>query len=169
MSPVRVLVVEDGNEYLTNLTTFVAEGIEYVQAQSGAVACDLVRADAPDLVYLDMRFDRTPPGDLLGDMVSLTARFNGDAARARRFQQDNQGLFILRALREAGFTGPVILSYDFSAEERRFAALRGRDPALHYCPDYADARTIRAAILGAVGRREGGAGAGPLQTDPSRQ
>ncbi len=169
MNPVRVLVVEDGNEYMTNLTTFVAEGIEYVQAQSGAVACDLVRADPPDLVYLDMRFDRTPPGDLLGDMVSLTARFNGDAARARRFQQDNQGLFILRALREAGFAGPVILSYDFSAEERRFAALRGRDPALHYCPDFADAGTIRAAILAAVGRAGKAGGPAPLRDDPSRR
>jgi hypothetical protein len=46
----------------------------------------------------------------------------------------------------------VILSYDFGAEERRFRALSDRDPALSYCPDYADANTIYAAIQRAVGR-----------------
>ena len=147
-----IVVVEDGDEYITNLTTFVAEGMQYRQAKSGAAACALIGQRAPDLVYLDMRFDRIPEEDLLGDMVQLTARFNGDVARARRFQQDNQGLFVLRAVRDSGFAGPVILSYDFSSEERRFAALKARDPALRYCPDYADANTIRATILDAVGR-----------------
>ena len=151
--PVDIVVAEDGDEYITNLTTFVAEGMVYRQAKSGAQACQLIAQRRPDLVYLDMRFDRIPEEDLLGDIVQLTARFNGDVARARRFQQDNQGLFVLRAVRDAGFVGPVILSYDFSAEERRFAALKARDPALRYCPDYADANTIRATILDAVGRR----------------
>jgi hypothetical protein len=148
--PIHVLVVEDGDEYLTNLSTFVADGIRYSQARSGAQACQMAGDLAPDLVYLDMRFDRTPEEELLGNMVELTARFNGDIARARRFQQDNQGLFILRALREGAFAGPVILSYDFGPEERRFDALAARDPALSYCPDYADAQTIREAILRAV-------------------
>lgn len=150
--PLRVLVVEDGNEYLTNLSTFVADGIQYHQARHGERACQMVQELRPDLVYLDMRFDRTPDEELLGNIVELTARFNGDMARARRFQQDNQGLFILRALRAARFRGPVILSYDFGPEERRFAALAQKDPALRYCPDYADAATIRQAILEAVGR-----------------
>ncbi len=153
--PVDIVVVEDGDEYITNLTTFVAEGMQYRQARCGPDACRLIAERTPDLVYLDMRFDRTPEEELLGSMVDLTARFNGDMARARRFQQDNQGLFVLRAVRDAGFTGPVILSYDFSQEERRFAALRARDPALRYCPDYADANTIRATILDAVGRSPG--------------
>ncbi len=148
---IQVLVVEDGDEYITNLTTFVAEGIEYRQAKSGARACEMLRESLPDAVYLDMRFDRTPIEALLGDMVQLTGRFNGDHGRARRFQQDNQGLFILRTLRDAGYTRPVILSYDFGAEERRFRALSAKDEALFYCPDYADAKTIRQAILRAVG------------------
>lgn len=148
---VQVLVVEDGNEYLTNLSTFVSDGIDYHQARHGERACQMVGEIGPDLVYLDMRFDRTPDEELLGNMVELTARFNGDAARARRFQQDNQGLFILRALRASGYAGPVILSYDFGPEERRFAALAKKDPALRYCPDYADAQTIRKAIFDAIG------------------
>ena len=153
---VEVLVVEDGDEYLTNLTTFVASGIHYRQAHDGGTACHMAMEQPTDLVYLDMRFDRIPEEQLLGSRVELVARFNGDVARARRFQQDNQGLFILRALRESGFTGPVILSYDFSAEERRFAALRARDPVLSYCPDYADARAIRRAIMSAIGRESSG-------------
>jgi CheY-like chemotaxis protein len=148
--PIDVLVVEDGDEYITNLSTFVADGFGYRQARSGQDACRLVAQQSPDLVYLDMRFDRTPEEELLGNIVELTARFNGDVARARRFQQDNQGLFVLRALREAGFAGPVILSYDFGPEERRFKALSAKDPALFYCPDYADAGTIRRAIVSAV-------------------
>ncbi|MGB1700816.1 MAG: response regulator transcription factor, partial [Nannocystaceae bacterium] len=100
-SPLHVLVVEDGDEYLTNLTTFVSDGIGYSQAHSGEEACAMAREQSPDLVYLDMRFDRTPPSSLLGDLVALSSRFNGDTTRARQFQQDNQGLFILRALRES--------------------------------------------------------------------
>ncbi|TPV92827.1 MAG: response regulator [Myxococcales bacterium FL481] len=150
-----ILVVEDGDEYLTNLRTFVARGMTYHQVKSGRDACRMAREIQPDVVYLDMRFDRTPIEDLLGDVVALTGRFNGDAARARRFQQDNQGLFILRALRDAGYRRPIILSYDFSAEEARFAALSANDPALSYCPDYADANTIRATIERAAGRSTG--------------
>lgn len=149
---IQVLIAEDGNEYLTNLSTFVAAGMNYVQVQSGAAACEMALRERPDVVYLDMRFDRTPFEELLGDMVAATARFNGDVGRARTFLQDNQGLFILRALRDAGYRGPVILSYDFGGEERRFRALSAKDPSLTYCPDYADAATIRAAILKAAGR-----------------
>ena len=151
MSDIDVLVVEDGDEYLTNLSTFVADGFSYRQAKSGSEACRMMGEQTPDLVYLDMRFDRTPEDLLLGNLVQLAARFNGDVGRARRFQQDNQGLFVLRELRDRGYAGPVILSYDFGPEERRFAALSARDPALRYCPDYADAATIRAKILEAVG------------------
>ncbi len=146
-----VLVVEDGDEYLTNLTTFIAAGFQYHQARNGGRACRMVHELPIELVYLDMRFDRTPLEELLGDIVQLTGRFNGDAGRARRFQQDNQGLFILRSLRDAGWTGPVIISYDFAREEKRFAALCKTDPSLYYCPDYADASTIRTTMLGALG------------------
>ena len=62
---IKVLVVEDGDEYLTNLSTFVARGIRYTQAKSGTVACGLLPSLRPDLVYLDMRFDRTPNEALL--------------------------------------------------------------------------------------------------------
>lgn len=154
--PIAVLIVEDGDEYLSNLSAFVSDGIHYNQVKTGAQAQARVRDEPPDLVYLDMRFDRIPVEDLLGDLVGLTKRFNGDRARARRFQQDNQGLFILHALREGGYRGPVILSYDFAGEERRFRALSRNDPALYYCPDYADSTTIAHTIRAAVRGRDPG-------------
>ena len=39
---IRVLVVEDGDEYITNFTTFVAEGIDYRQAKSGGRAVEMI-------------------------------------------------------------------------------------------------------------------------------
>ena len=60
------------------------------------------------------------------------------------------GIFVFKRLSDAGFRRPIILSYDFSAEERRFRALSAKDPALFYCPDYADAKAIRQTILRAV-------------------
>src|SRR5688500_3666946 len=138
---IHVLVVEDGDEYITNLTAFVSEGIEYRQAKSGGRAVERITAAEADVAFLDMRFARTPVEEVICDMVQLTGRFNGDIGRARRFQQDNQGLFILRALRDAGYRRPVILSYDFGAEDKRFRALSAKDPGLYYCPDYADAKT----------------------------
>jgi DNA-binding NarL/FixJ family response regulator len=147
---IRVLIVEDGDEYLHNFRAFLGDHFELVQAHDGRAACRLAREVSPDIVYLDMRFDRTPVEDLLGDLVALTERFNGDLSRARRFAQDNQGLYVLRALRESQCTVPAIISYDFSGEIKRFELLAARDPGLYYCPDYADAATIRATIAGAI-------------------
>jgi CheY-like chemotaxis protein len=57
---IRVLVVEDGDEYITNLTAFVAAGIEYRQAKSGGRAVEMIAEAEPEVTFLDMRFDRTP-------------------------------------------------------------------------------------------------------------
>lgn len=147
----QVLIIEDGDEYLTNLSTFVAEGFVYHQAKSGGAACQFIQHTQPDLVYLDMRFDRIPIEHLMGDIIALSTRFNGDVIRARSFQQEHQGLFILRALRtSAGYQGPVILSYDFRGEEQRFAVLSHKDPALTYCPDDANAQQIRVTMENAL-------------------
>ena len=152
MSDIKVLVVEDGDEYLTNLSTFVSRGIRYTQAKSGEQACALLSSLAPDLVYLDMRFDRTPNEALLGDRVALTARFNGDVARARAFQQDNQGLFVLRALRDAGFRGPVILCTTSARRSGASARCRSATRRSAIAPTTPTPTTIYAAIQRAVGR-----------------
>lgn len=135
MSEPTVLIVEDGDEYLENLSRFVP-GPRYLQAHSGAEALELLARHEVDLIYLDMRFDRIPTADLLGDHVAATREHNGDPIRAWRHLQMNQGLYVLDALRRAGHGElPVILAYDFSRERRRYERLAAKHPTLRWVPD----------------------------------
>ena len=138
-----VLLIEDGDEYLDNLSRFVP-GPRYVQAHTGAEALALLGRTDPDLIYLDMRFDRIPRSELLGDHVATTREHNGDPERAWRHLETNQGLFILAALRKAGFGRvPVILAYDFSREHQRVVHLKRVHPSLHWVPDAVTPQQIR--------------------------
>jgi hypothetical protein len=141
----NVLIVEDGDEYLQNLSRF-APGPSYLQAHSGAEALSLLGAHEISLVYLDMRFDRSPRETLFGDVARAT-REQGSAEKAFRHLAQHQGLYILEALRRAGFGElPVILAYDFSSELRRFELLSRVHPTLTWMPDTATADEIRARI-----------------------
>ena len=146
-----VLIVEDGDEYLENLRRFVP-GPRYYQAHTGAAALELLDAESLDLIYLDMRFDRIPTAELLGDHARATREHNGDPVRAWRHLQNNQGLYILAAIREAGHGDlPVILAYDFSREARRFEHLARVHPSLRWVPDAvtpAEIRTLMDQLLG---------------------
>ncbi len=134
-TPPRVLIVEDGDEYLENLSRFVT-GPVYVQAHDGAAALEELARGEVDLVYLDMRFDRIPREDLLGDHAAAARQHNGDSKRAWRYLQNHQGLFILDAIRRAGHGGvPVILAYDFSRERQRLEHLQKSHPLLRWVPD----------------------------------
>ena len=141
-----ILIVEDGDEYLENLERFVA-GPRYLQAHSGAEALAVLAEQPVSLIYLDMRFDRIDREALLGDRDKAVRDNNGDPVRAWRFLADNQGLFILGALREAGHGElPVILAYDFSREPDRFKHLAARHPSLTWVPDAVTPDEIRARM-----------------------
>lgn len=141
-----VLIVEDGDEYRENLTRFVP-GPTYVQARSGAKAVAILQSQPVDLVYLDMRFDRIPREDLLGDHAVATRQNNGDPLRGWRYLQNNQGLFVLNALSAAGFADKaVILAYDFSREATRLRHLQKRYPRLEWVPDAITPEEIRARM-----------------------
>lgn len=134
-SKLTVLIVEDGDEYLDNLSRFVP-GPQYIQSHSGAEALGHLGQGGIDLVYLDMRFDRIPEGDLLGDHAAATREHNGDPIRAWRHLANHQGLFILNAIKANGYGEvPVILSYDFSRERPRLRHLQKLYPNLHWVPD----------------------------------
>ncbi|MFH1464953.1 MAG: hypothetical protein ABIO70_11270 [Pseudomonadota bacterium] len=135
--PLRVLVVEDGDEYSANLARFLPGDFELVRAGSGPEALSALAAAAFHVIFLDMRFDRTPAAVLLGDLQATADRFNGDIERARCFLEDNQGAYVLAALREAGCALPVVFSHDFSGEPRRWANLEQRYPPLAYLSDNA--------------------------------
>ena len=146
MSERTVLIVEDGDEYLENLTRFVP-GPTYVQARSGTQAVEILRTQPIDLVYLDMRFDRIPREDLLGDHAVATRQNNGDPLRGWRYLQNNQGLFVLHALRAAGFANrPVVLAYDFSREAARLRHLQTRYPRLTWVSDAITPEEIHALM-----------------------
>lgn len=138
-----VLVVEDGDEYLDNLSLTVP-GPSYLQAHDCAEALTLL-AEAPvRLLYLDMRFDRIERTRLVGDHAALTRKHNGDPERAYRYLANNQGLFILHMLAQAGHgLLPTILAYDFSRELARFAHLQARHPGLTWVPDAITPGAIR--------------------------
>jgi len=120
---------------MSTLARFVP-GPRYAQVKSGAAVLAALRRGGVDLVYLDMRFDRVPLGDLLGDHREATRRHNGDPAKGWRHLQNHQGLYILDHMVEHGFGDvPVILAYDFSREARRLEFLRRKVPRLHWVGD----------------------------------
>ncbi|MEQ1505958.1 MAG: hypothetical protein ABMB14_27225 [Myxococcota bacterium] len=146
----RVLVVEDGAEYTECFTRFLTEGFTFDRAGSGPAALAKLGAAPYDAVVLDMRFDRAPESELLGDVDDLADRFNGDVVQARRFLEDQQGTYVLAAVRQAGHTLPVLMSHDFSDEPRRWERLASRHGAIAYVPDNASAADVGAAIRALV-------------------
>lgn len=146
MERLRVLVVEDGDEYTRNLARFGGETFEFVRAGDGASALTALTTlgEGPfDLLFLDMRFDRVQPAQLLGDLAETAERFNGDPVRARQFLEEHQGTYILAAVRAAGHTLPAVFSHDFDGEPRRWAKLVSLYAPVSYLPDNASAAEIR--------------------------
>jgi len=142
LSKAKILIVEDGDEYLLNLSRFVP-GPNYIQSHSGEEAIVCLRSERIDLIYLDMRFDRIERSLLLGDHTKATHDHNGDQERGWRYLQNHQGLFILRELKMNGYGDlPVILSYDFSREADRFVRLKTTYPSLSWISDVASPEQI---------------------------
>ncbi len=95
---------------------------------------------------IDLRFDRAPAAALVGDVAGTAARlFAGDAARALRYVQDEQGTLILADLRAAGFAQPALFVHDFP--RRRLANLRRLYGDVDAVPAL-DAAAIRRALGG---------------------
>lgn len=136
--PRRVLVVEDGTEYVGGFERLAAArslAVVFSRAHDLESALATLAADGPDALFLDVVFDRTPEDRLAGDVEVLVARFGGDRARALRHLATHQGFYVLDALAPLLPRIPVVLAYDFSAELQRLEALRGRVPGLGGLPD----------------------------------
>ena len=140
MHPARpvLLVIEDGTEYVEFARLFVGDTFEIHAARSAREALALL---------VDLRFDRAPREDLVGDVDATAARlFGGDRARALRHVQDQQGALVLGALREARFPQRAVFVHDFPP--RRLANLRGLYGDVHAVASF-DATAIRSALAGA--------------------
>lgn len=146
----RVLIVEDGYEYLETFTRFAADQFALDRAGDGAEALARVAAEPFDCLFLDMRFDRIEPGRLLGDLAETAERFNGDPVRATRFLEENQGVYVLAALRGAGCALPAVFSHDFSGEPRRWAALERKYGPVAWLPDNASPAQVKALLAQAA-------------------
>ncbi len=119
----RVLVIEDGSEYAEFARLFLP-GFTVRAAHSASEALHAAAAADPvDFLLIDLRFDRVPVEDLIGDVDATAQRlFAGDVARALRHLQDQQGVLILAELRAAGHHQPAVFVHEFPA--RRLDNLR---------------------------------------------
>ena len=134
----RVLVVEDGTEYVKGFESLAAArglAIDFSRAGDLESARTALASHGADAVFLDVVFDRTPEDRLSGDAEALVARFGGDRARAVRHLATHQGFYVLDALAPLLPRVPVVLAYDFAAEPQRLEALRNRVPDLRGLPD----------------------------------
>jgi len=147
----RILVVEDGNEYIEAFRRLVPApaGTELLHACDAAAAQRRIAEALVEAIFLDVVFDRTPPENLTGDLDALLERFCGDRSRALEHLALNQGFYIADALAPLIPAGvPVLLACDFSSEPARLAALREKLPALDGVADGTTVTEILARLLG---------------------
>ena len=147
----KVLIIEDGYEYLELFQRFLPD-IAWTRQGSGPEGLRWLQEHEVDAIFLDLCFDRIPTEDLLGDLESLTHRFNGDPVRARSHLQQQQGLFVLAALREAGCTLPVILAMKSDDEPARWRRLQARYAPLDPLPDLRRPNALRRRLQELVGQ-----------------
>ena len=145
---IRVLVIEDGYEYIENLQRFMGEGFFLGRAGSGPEALERLGAKEWDVILMDMCFDRCPI--LLGESPELLGRLGGEPGRVRMHLEQHQGTYILAAIRDAGHHIPVVFSYDFDAEPRRFSNLLKRYAPVSYLDDVAGPPEFRKMMIGMV-------------------
>jgi hypothetical protein len=110
----HLIVIEDGTEYEEFARLLVGDAFEITPCHSAQEAVRANTTRPADALLIDMRFDRSPPGDLVGDLRDTAHRlFAGDRARALRYLQDQQGALILAALRAAGCVARAVFVCDF--------------------------------------------------------
>lgn len=145
-----VLICEDGDEYRDNLVAFLS-GPRYLQAKHLEAALDVLAHEPIDIIVMDVCFDRVAHQHLCGDIEEVLREFNGNRAAAWHHLARYQGLYLVAALRQAGFDQPVVLAYDFAAELPRFHRLQRQHGGLAYLPENAGIEEIEAILLSCMG------------------
>jgi hypothetical protein len=119
----RLLVIEDGFEYLEFAQAFLRELFVAHSADCLATALGLLAQERFDALLIDQRFASTPVHRLTGELLHTAARlYFGDEARALAHLRDEQGTLILAALRAEGHVQRALFIHDFGA--RRLDNLR---------------------------------------------
>lgn len=141
----RVLVIEDGREYLEFAENCLGEGFTFLHACSHQEAAEVLRREVPvDVFFFDLRFERSSESVLVGDIDGTATRmFAGDRERARRWIKDQQGALILGALRQEGHRQRAVFIHDFPPD--RLTNLRKLYGDVAAVPDF-NAPAIRVAL-----------------------
>jgi hypothetical protein len=114
----RVVVCEDGTEYVDRFRRFLGEEFDFAPAGDFAAALTACAGANVDGLLLDLDFRRTPPERLVDEAGATSAAL--DAGTRRRLAQ-SQGILVLRALRARGVALPAILFADLDdAQQARF-------------------------------------------------
>lgn len=144
MTDKKLLIIEDGDEYLRFFSRYLSD-FEYYQARSLADCAALFdEGISPDGLVLDLRFDRVPREDLIGDVEQMAdGMFGGDPEAALRYIIDNQGYLILQQLRARGHHQPALLVADLPT--RRQENLRKLYGRIGVVPSF-DRRQIAKAL-----------------------
>ena len=132
---VRILVVEDGHEYIDSFRGLLLgrpdPTVELQRVQDLDSTQHVLDSGWPTALFVDVVFDRIPDETLTGDLPAHITRFGGDRARAVRHLAENQGFYILDTLASClPAEMPVVIAFDFTAEPARLEALRRRIPGL---------------------------------------
>ena len=141
----ELLVIEDGHEYEEFARLFLAKDFEVRGVHSAREALEAIATTPAEALLVDLRFERSPLEDLVGDLEATTKRLGGDRGRAVRWLKEQQGTLVLGALREAGCHSPAVFVHDFPP--RRLKNLRRLYGDVHAVPSF-DAARIRSALLG---------------------
>jgi hypothetical protein len=147
----RLLVIEDGDEYVEFARLFLADDFEIEAAGDAEAALAVLAARGADALLIDLRFERASPSSLVGDLDGTAARlFAGDRERALRYLKDQQGALILGRLRDAGHLQRAVFIHELPP--RRLENLRRLYGAVEAVAGF-DAAALRVA-LGAVTRAQ---------------
>jgi len=109
----RLIVCEDGSEYLDRFRRFLGADFAFVAAADFESARAL--AGSADGVLLDLDFRRTPAARLIDERGGAAGILDDDR---RRRLSETQGILILRQLRAVGVPLPAILFADIDDGER---------------------------------------------------
>lgn len=109
----RVIVCEDGTEYVDRFRRFLGDAFDFVPA--GDFASALAACAQVDGLLLDLDFRRTPPERLVDEAGATSPAL--DAGTRLRLAQ-SQGILVLRALRARGVALPAILFADLDDDQQ---------------------------------------------------
>lgn len=142
----QLLVIEDGSEYLEFAERFLGHAFVVRGSRSLREALSALSVTPADGFLLDLRFERSPDEDLVGDIGTLAERrFAGSRERAAAYLREQQGAIVLGGLREAGHRAPAVFVHDFP--QQRLENLRKLYGRVDAVPEF-DARRIEAALGG---------------------